>query len=73
MSDIDFLIRKNVYLKQEAAKARIALRNMCIDHSADMERWLEVAADEEDLIMEMQNLQKEAEDDAISVLGYKPN
>lgn len=69
---IDFLTTRNVYLKQEAARARLALEFACAKSGLSSDDLLEVAGyQESELINEMQKLQREAQDHAEMVIGCK--
>jgi len=69
---IDFLTRKNVYLKQEAAIARIALELACAKCGLSSDDLIKIAVDQQEkLIVEMQKLQKEANTNAEMVIGCK--
>ncbi len=64
----DHLVRKNVYLRTQAAKARLALRKVCHHYGLNYERLLETFDDPE-LELIMRELQVEAQVDANEVVG----
>lgn len=72
----DVLIRKLVYLKQEAAKARLALDLACVKSGLNRGELIQDVCCQEDgqkIIDEMQRLQVEATEDAIEVTGLTIN
>lgn len=69
-ASIDHRIREKVYLKQEGAKARLALRLAAERYGFSEDELLEIASYQDDeLVDEMQKLQAEAHEEANRVVG----